>query len=63
MGGVGLGLDELQHAYRFLSLNYDSGDEIYLSGSVSVLNSRSLRGCLLSGLLTPNYQGSDLQLT
>ena len=55
LGGVtGLGIDRnIQDAYRFLSLNYDSGDEIYLFGfSRGAYTVRSLAGMIYcSGLL------------
>ncbi|MEG4171964.1 MULTISPECIES: DUF2235 domain-containing protein [unclassified Microcoleus] len=55
LGGVtGLGIDRnIQDAYRFLSLNYDSGDEIYLFGfSRGAYTVRSLAGMIhCSGLL------------
>ncbi len=53
LGGVtGLGIDEnIQDAYRFLCLNYEHGDEIYLFGfSRGAYTVRSLTGLKLSGL-------------
>jgi len=56
VGGVtGLGIEKnIQDAYRFLSLNYDSGDEIYLFGfSRGAYTVRSLAGMIYcSGLLS-----------
>lgn len=55
LGGVtGLGIDQsIQHAYRFLCLNYVSSDEIYLFGfSRGAYTVRSLAGMIYcSGLL------------
>ncbi len=55
LGGVtGLGIDEnIQDAYRFLCLNYEHGDEIYLFGfSRGAYTVRSLTGMIYcSGLL------------
>ncbi|MCL1467305.1 DUF2235 domain-containing protein [Argonema galeatum] len=55
LGGVtGLGIDEnIQDAYRFLCLNYERGDEIYLFGfSRGAYTVRSLAGMIhCSGLL------------
>jgi len=55
LGGItGLGIDRtIQDAYRFLCLNYDSGDEIYLFGfSRGAYTVRSLAGMIYcSGLL------------
>lgn len=55
LGGVtGLGIDRnIEDAYRFLSLNYDAGDEIYLFGfSRGAYTVRSLAGMIYcSGLL------------
>jgi len=59
VGGVtGLGIDKnIQDAYRFLSLNYDGGDEIYLFGfSRGAYTVRSLAGMIYcSGLLSRRY--------
>jgi uncharacterized protein (DUF2235 family) len=59
VGGVtGLGIDKnIQHAYRFLSFNYDRGDEIYLFGfSRGAYTVRSLAGMIYcSGLLSRRY--------
>lgn len=59
VGGVtGLGIDKnIQDAYRFLSFNYDSGDEIYLFGfSRGAYTVRSLAGMIYcSGLLSRRY--------
>ncbi|WP_333296137.1 DUF2235 domain-containing protein [Microcoleus sp. K1-B1] len=56
VGGVtGLGIDKnIQDAYRFLSFNYDQGDEIYLFGfSRGAYTVRSLAGMIYcSGLLS-----------
>ncbi len=56
VGGVtGLGIDKnIQDAYRFLSFNYDRGDEIYLFGfSRGAYTVRSLAGMIYcSGLLS-----------
>ena len=55
LGGItGLGIERtIQDAYRFLCLNYDSGDEIYLFGfSRGAYTVRSLAGMIYcSGLL------------
>lgn len=56
-GAFGWGIDQnIQDAYRFLCLNYDRGDEIYLFGfSRGAYSVRSLAGLLAySGLLTRN---------
>lgn len=53
-GATGLGIDQnIQDAYRFLSLNYERGDEIYLFGfSRGAYTVRSLAGMIhCSGLL------------
>ncbi len=53
-GATGLGIDRnIQDAYRFLSLNYEQGDEIYLFGfSRGAYTVRSLAGMIhCSGLL------------
>ena len=53
-GAFGKGIDQnIQDAYRFLCLNYDSGDEIYLYGfSRGAYTVRSLAGLIYcSGLL------------
>ncbi|MEW6495923.1 MAG: DUF2235 domain-containing protein [Cyanobacteriota bacterium] len=53
-GATGLGIDQsIKHAYRFLSLNYVPGDEIYLFGfSRGAYTVRSLAGMIYcSGLL------------
>ncbi|MBD1826770.1 DUF2235 domain-containing protein [Microcoleus vaginatus GB1-A2] len=53
-GATGLGIDRnIQDAYRFLSLNYERGDEIYLFGfSRGAYTVRSLAGMIhCSGLL------------
>jgi uncharacterized protein (DUF2235 family) len=59
MGAVtGLGIDKnIQDAYRFLSFNYDQGDEIYLFGySRGAYTVRSLAGMIYcSGLLSRRY--------
>lgn len=59
VGGVtGLGIDKnIQDAYRFLSFNYDRGDEIYLFGfSRGAYTVRSLAGMIYcSGLLSRRY--------
>ena len=59
VGGVtGLGIDKnIQDAYRFLSFNYDQGDEIYLFGfSRGAYTVRSLAGMIYcSGLLSRRY--------
>ena len=59
VGGVtGLGIDKnIQDAYRFLSFNYDRGDEIYLFGfSRGAYTVRSLAGMIhCSGLLSRRY--------
>jgi len=59
VGGVtGLGIDRnIQHAYRFLSFNYDQGDEIYLFGfSRGAYTVRSLAGMIYcSGLLSRRH--------
>lgn len=55
-GALGLGLDEaILGAYRFLALNYEQGDEIYIFGfSRGAYTARSLAGMISSvGLLTP----------
>ena len=55
-GALGLGLDEaILGAYRFLALNYEEGDEIYVFGfSRGAYTARSLAGMISSiGLLTP----------
>ena len=52
-GGLGLGIDyNIQQAYRFLCLNYEPGDEIYLFGfSRGAYTVRSLAGLIYnSGL-------------
>ncbi|BAZ33369.1 hypothetical protein NIES4074_58790 [Cylindrospermum sp. NIES-4074] len=57
-GAFGWGIDqEIQDAYRFLSLNYEDGDEIYLFGfSRGAYTVRSLAGFIYnSGLLKPQY--------
>lgn len=56
-GAFGWGIDQnIQDAYRFLCLNYDEGDEIYLYGfSRGAYTVRSLAGLInCSGLLTRN---------
>ncbi|MDJ0730340.1 MAG: DUF2235 domain-containing protein [Crocosphaera sp.] len=53
-GGLGLGIDhKIAHAYRFLCLNYEPGDEIYLFGfSRGAYTVRCLAGLIYhSGLL------------
>lgn len=59
VGGVtGLGIDKnIQDAYRFLSFNYEQGDEIYLFGfSRGAYTVRSLAGMIYcSGLLSRRY--------
>ncbi len=54
-GAIGRGIDQnIQDAYRFLCLNYNEGDEIYLYGfSRGAYTVRSLAGLIdFSGLLT-----------
>jgi uncharacterized protein (DUF2235 family) len=56
-GAFGWGIDQnIQDAYRFLCLNYDEGDEIYLYGfSRGAYTVRSLAGLIYcSGLLARN---------
>lgn len=57
-GATGLGIDRnIQDAYRFLSFNYERGDEIYLFGfSRGAYTVRSLAGMIYcSGLLDRPY--------
>src|SRR4028118_266391 len=57
-GATGLGIDRnIEDAYRFLSLNYIAGDEIYLFGfSRGAYTVRSLAGMIYcSGLLSRRY--------
>jgi uncharacterized protein (DUF2235 family) len=57
-GGTGYGLDlHIKDAYRFLCLNYEPGDEIYLFGfSRGSYTTRSLVGLIYnSGLLRPEH--------
>ena len=57
-GGLGLGIDhKIQDAYRFLCLNYEPEDEIYLFGfSRGAYTVRSLAGLIYnSGLLRRKY--------
>ena len=57
-GTTGLGIDQsIQDAYKFLSLNYVDGDEIYLFGfSRGAYTVRSLAGMIYcSGLLSRQY--------
>ena len=56
-GALGWGIDKnIQDAYRFLCLNYEQGDEIYLYGfSRGAYTVRSLAGLIYcSGLLARN---------
>ena len=58
VGGVtGLGIDKnIQDAYRFLSFNYDRGDEIYLFGfSRGAYTVRSLAGMIYCSKLGRSY--------
>lgn len=57
-GAFGWGIDQIiQNAYRFLCLNYDPGDEIYLFGfSRGAYTVRSLAGMMhCSGLLSRDH--------
>jgi uncharacterized protein (DUF2235 family) len=57
-GAFGWGIDQaIQKAYRFLCLNYENGDEIYLFGfSRGAYTARSLAGLIYcSGLLKRQY--------
>lgn len=57
-GAFGWGIDQsIQNAYRFLSLNYEPGDQIYLFGfSRGAYTVRSLAGMIYcSGLLTRHH--------
>ncbi|MBD2114402.1 DUF2235 domain-containing protein [Nodosilinea sp. FACHB-141] len=58
-GAFGWGIDEnIQAAYRFLCLNYDDGDEIYLFGfSRGAYTVRSLAGLMrIAGGLLPSAE-------
>src|SRR5579883_605079 len=57
-GATGLGIDKnIQDCYRFLSLNYEPGDEIYLFGfSRGAYTARSLAGLIRNtGILKPDF--------